>query len=187
MPLPPPSPERKLLHTRNIVCEGFARADGLYDIDGWITDVRTYPMLNEDRGVIPPGEPLHGMGLRLTITTHYEITDAIAVTDFAPMTICPQVTPNFKRLVGLHMTDGFTKSVHRALGGVEGCTHLIDLLKPMAITAFQSIGGRHFAEQSTPAPGSVDAKRREGFINTCHGWRDDGPMVRRTFPERFTD
>src|SRR5688572_15391351 len=137
MPLPPGSPERKRLHTRHIVCEGYERADGLYEIDGWITDVRGYPMLNRDRGTIPAGEPLHGMGLRLTIDGEYLIHDCVAVTDFAPMRVCAQATPNFKRLIGLKMVGGFTKKVQGAVGGVEGCTHLIDLLKPMAVTAFQ--------------------------------------------------
>lgn len=186
MPLPPPSSERQLLHTRNVVCEGFERPDGLFEIDGWITDVRSYAMRNHDRGQIPAGEPLHGMGLRLTITRRYEITDAVAVTDFAPMSICPNVTPNFKRLIGLKMTDGFTKAVHRVLGGVDGCTHLVDILRPMAVVAFQTIVGKDLASETKPAPGTEDAKRREGFINSCHGWRDDGPMVQRNFPDRFT-
>jgi hypothetical protein len=51
MPLPAPAVDRSASHTRQIVCEGFERADGLYDIDGWLTDTKAF-VFNAVRG--PP-------------------------------------------------------------------------------------------------------------------------------------
>ncbi len=42
MPLPAASANRTPLHTRVVECRGFARDDGLFDIEGSITDVKTY-------------------------------------------------------------------------------------------------------------------------------------------------
>ena len=75
MPLPTPSCERELLHTRTIECKGYLRSDGLWDIDGWLTDIKTYNFPNKDRVEIKAGEALHGMGLRITIDEMMTIRD----------------------------------------------------------------------------------------------------------------
>jgi hypothetical protein len=180
MPLPAPAIDRSLLHTRTIVCEGFARSDGLYDIDGWITDVRSYSFPNHDRGTIAAGEPLHAMGIRLTVEETFMIRDVVAVTDFAPLHICAAVTPNFRRLIGMRLAPGFTVAARKAIRGTDGCTHLLDLLGPIATTAFQTISGRHFGRRDPDAP-PPDAR----LVNSCHGWRDDGAMVQREFPDLY--
>jgi hypothetical protein len=48
MPLSPPI-GRQHLHTRRVVCQGFFRDDGLWDIEGRITDEKTYDHANEWR------------------------------------------------------------------------------------------------------------------------------------------
>ena len=49
MPLSPPV-GRQHLHTRRVTCQGFFRDDGLWDIEGRITDEKTYEHANEWRG-----------------------------------------------------------------------------------------------------------------------------------------
>ena len=93
MPLPAPTEDRELLHTRTIECRGYLRADGMWDIDGWMTDIKTYNFPNHDRIEIKAGEPLHGMGLRLTVDDTLTIRDCVAVTDFSPFTLCGNITP----------------------------------------------------------------------------------------------
>ena len=79
MPLSEPAAREKL-HTRTVTCEGFRRADGLWDIEGHMTDVKTYGFDNSWRGRVEPGEPLHGMWLRLTIDEDFTIRAAEAFT-----------------------------------------------------------------------------------------------------------
>src|SRR5512143_596133 len=68
MPLSRPPRSRKLLHTRTVQCYGYQREDGLWDIEGHMTDVKTYSFTNKDRGgEIRAGEPLHAMSIRLTL------------------------------------------------------------------------------------------------------------------------
>jgi len=55
MPLSPPD-DRKRLHTRKIEFRGYERADGRFDIEGRITDAKTYGFDNQDREGIKAGE-----------------------------------------------------------------------------------------------------------------------------------
>ena len=66
MPLSRPAP-RKHIHTREIRCRGYHRKDGLWDIEAFLVDTKTYGFDNVDRGRIDAGEPIHGMWIRLTV------------------------------------------------------------------------------------------------------------------------
>ena len=79
MPLSSPT-ERKHIHTRQVACQGFRRADGLWDIEGHITDIKTYPFANDYRGAIQPGDPIHDMWIRLTVDDGFEVKAVEAVT-----------------------------------------------------------------------------------------------------------
>ena len=103
----PPAVERTSSHTRRIVCEGFERADGLYDIDGWLTDVKGFTFMTL-RGALPPGELQHGLGLRITIDVDFIIKDVIAVMDATPTDHCLGAAPNFAKLIGLKLGQGST-------------------------------------------------------------------------------
>src|SRR3546814_4539248 len=100
-------------------------SDLLWDIEWRIVDTKSYPFANQDRGEIPPGEALHDMSLRLTIDEDFKVHDIEAVTDYSPFTLCPAVTPNFKRMIGAEIKAGWRQQVRREVGGVEGCTHQI--------------------------------------------------------------
>jgi len=125
MPLSPPV-GRQLLHTRRVTCQGFFREDGLWDIEGRITDEKTYEQVNEWRGPLEPGEFVHDMSIRLTLDHRFTIVDVEAVTDKSPYQICGEVTPDFKKLIGLRIGSGFHREVRARLGGVHGCTHIVD-------------------------------------------------------------
>ena len=66
MALPTAAPERQLKHRRNISVQVYARGNGLWEVDAHITDVRSHdtPM---SHGLLPAGEPIHDMLLRLVI------------------------------------------------------------------------------------------------------------------------
>ena len=80
MPLSPPV-GRQHLHTRRVTCQGFYREDGLWDIEGRITDEKTYEHANEWRGPLKPGDYVHDMSIRLTLDHRFTIVDVEAVTD----------------------------------------------------------------------------------------------------------
>ncbi|MGH7035691.1 MAG: DUF2889 domain-containing protein, partial [Stellaceae bacterium] len=51
MPLSAAAP-REPIHTRQIECRGFRRADGLWDIEGHLIDTKSYAFQNEHRGEV---------------------------------------------------------------------------------------------------------------------------------------
>lgn len=189
MPLSQSKP-RQHIHTRRIECRGFLRADGLWDIEGHLTDVKTYGFESEWRGLVKPGEPVHEMGLRVTVDDALIIREIEAVTDRSPFPVCPAITPNFQRLLGLSIRAGFLSKLRELLGGVEGCTHLVELMGPIATTAFQTIYPyRHRLTRETnakPSPKPAKAVEPPRLIGTCHALRSDGEVVKRLWPEFYT-
>lgn len=186
MPLSSASP-REHIHTRQIHCRGYRRDDHLWDIEGHLTDTKTYAFDNDHRGRIEPGDPVHDMWVRLTVDDDLVIRGVEAVTDKSPFPVCPAITPNFARLEGLSLRPGFLSKVRERLGGIEGCTHLVELMGPIATTAYQTIYPyrRRLTQAHGDAPPSPP-KERPRLIDTCHAFRSDGEIVKRLWPDYYT-
>jgi Protein of unknown function (DUF2889) len=180
MPLPPPAP-RQALHHRRIDCHGYRRHDGLWDIDAHIVDTKTYGFDNLDRGRIEPGVPLHEMWLRLTVDDALLIHDIVAATEAGPYHICGEAAPAFAALKGVQIKSGFRRVVAEKVGGVKGCTHLVELLPQVATVAIQTISPVREREQATPG-----APSRPARLGACYAFRPDGPVVQRRWPEFYT-
>lgn len=185
MPLGPPAP-RDAIHHRTIDCRGYRRADGLWDIEGHLVDTKGYPFDNRFRGTIPPGTPLHDMALRLTVTDDLEIVAVEAVTDTGPYRACPAITPNFQRLVGLQIGKGWRRAVAARLGGVEGCTHLVELLAPLATAAIQTIWPIRAREVEARGERASDPNTPPPLLDSCHVYDRGGPVVAEQWPEWST-
>ena len=180
MPLPPPT-DREELHHRKIDFRGYRRADGLWDIEGHLVDTKSYPFKNLYRGEIKPGEALHNMRIRLTIDDSFLIHDAEAVTDNGPFEVCPAITPNFKKMIGVTIAAGWRREIRSRLGGTEGCTHLVELLTGMATVAFQTLYPT-LSKRNKDKP--VTKKPR--LIDSCHAFRSDGEVVKASWPDYYT-
>jgi hypothetical protein len=185
MPLSAPA-ERKLLHRRDIELRGYEREDSLFDIEAHLVDTKTNGFDNEDRGRIEPGEPLHGMWVRLTVNDEMRITACEASSDFTPYAICPQAAPNMARLAGVTIGPGFSRAVKERVGGVLGCTHLREVLAQMATVAFQTLypvrrRRAEEARQAAIAEGRPPPPVMEGGtpINSCLAYAEDSPVVLR--------
>jgi hypothetical protein len=196
MPLSPPI-GRQHLHTRRVVCQGFFRDDGLWDIEGRITDEKTYEHANEWRGALKPGDFVHDMSIRLTIDARFTIVDVDAVTDKSPYRMCGDIAPDFRKLIGLRIGGGFHRAVRERLGGVHGCTHIVELLGPVATTAFQTVSSGKARELerahrtkmgANPPEAEIAGKprRKPYVIDTCHAWAADGAVVKRWAPDFYT-
>ena len=179
MPLSRPT-ARQHVHTRRIECLGYRREDGLWDIEGHLVDQKTYSFEHDERGTVHSGQPIHEMWLRLTIDEDFLVHDSEAVTDFGPYRICGDITPNFAKLKGIKIGPGWRRKVHDIVGGVKGCTHLVELLSPMATTAYQTLWPiiRKRGGQRSDGPPMV--------LNTCHAYAGDSKIVQRYWPNFYT-
>lgn len=182
MPLPPSS-DREPLHTRRIECRGYHRSDGLWDIEGHLLDTREEPLQTFGRGRIAPGEPLHEMWMRLTVDEELHVTDIQASIEHAPYPACPHFPKErFQKLIGQQIAPGWTARVRLALGGRHGCTHLVELLAPLATTAVQTV----YAWRGE----SIDSEHHQppaDFVNSCHSLIEGGEAASRLWPGRKSD
>ncbi len=183
MNLPAPT-ARKKLHTRTIVCEGYEREDGLFDIEARIVDTKTYSVDHSRRGLLEPGTPMHDMCLRLTVDQAKTVHDIEVFTQDAPYLECFKVAPAFKRLIGASLVSGWRQAVEQAVGGTQGCTHLKELLGPAATVVFQTTsGGQKTFRQAPGEP--VEAVVRPHFLGKCKGWDPSGDAVKELLPSFY--
>ena len=180
MPLSEPV-GRELTHTRVVTCHGYRREDGLLDIEGRIVDTKPYRFQNRDRGGwIEADEALHDMSIRLTINLQREVVDVEAVIDASPYNYCKCVTPIAKNLIGMKIAPGWTQKSKEAMGANRGCTHLTELLGPIATTAIQTL-----ASEKIKRDDSKPRNRQNPFLNSCHSYADDSPVVREHWPDHY--
>ncbi len=181
MSLSRPSP-REHIHSREIRCRGYRRADGLWDVEAVIEDTKTYSFANHDRNGIASGEPIHRMHIRLSVDDRLVVHAAEAVTEAAPFSLCGDIAPRFAALVGLRIGPGWRKAVLERMAGVHGCTHLTDLLiGPVTQTVMQTVGPARSRRSNAPAGGA-----RPPIIDTCHALAADGPVVAREWPDFYS-
>ena len=181
MPLSQPAP-RKLIHTRAIECKGYEREDGLWDIEAHLVDTKTYSHTRRHGGrERKAGEPVHNMWLRLTIDLDMRIHNAEARTDDGPYPICGDIAINFKALAGVKIGAGWRREIAARLGGVKGCTHLVELLGPLGTTAFQATGRAREARNA-----GKPVTRPPYQLNSCHVYKDDSEAVLERWPQFYT-
>jgi hypothetical protein len=179
------SSKRKLMHTREVTCQGFLRDDGLIDIEGHLNDTKPFNFANEDRGgEIKAGESLHGMSIRITLDHQMTIQRAEAIMDFTPYNYCKSIASVFEQLAGVTIGPGWRGKVREIMGGSKGCTHLTELLGPIATTAFQTM------VSIKDSAGKADDEQAQAdyvpfLINTCHTHAEDSPVVEHKWPKYF--
>lgn len=174
LPLSPRTP----VHMRRITCEGFSREDGLFEIEGLLIDTKPVP-LQLVTGPVPAGTPIHQMRVVMVIDRERTILQVRASTEHSPYPVCGEIAPAYAQLVGLRIEPGFTREVKRLFRGVRGCSHMTELLPPMASTAFQMLWADGSFEGADP-PGS---ERRTSPLGGCHALKLDGVIVRTYFPQ----
>jgi len=175
MPAPEAAPAREPLHSRTLEIHGYKRADGLYDIEGTLTDTKPYdfPIAG---GVRHAGEPVHRMQLRITVDRTLTILEAEAAMDAMPyVEHCGAIVPAYRKLVGLAIGPGYLREVKERLGGVRGCTHLTELALALATGAFQTMAGQRVQ----------DPERKPFQIDRCHALASSAPAVARYYPRWY--
>jgi hypothetical protein len=182
MPLSEPV-KRRHLHTRTVTMQGFAREDGLWDIEGRMTDAKTYSFPNRDRGRVEACEPVHDMRVRLTIDMEFRVHHLEATTEAGPYRICPDIAPAYKKLEGAVIGPGWRKKIREAMGGREGCTHISELLAAMATAAYQTLFPERARRSADTPPLPEKEGRRPSWIDSCYALREGSEVVRREWPQ----
>lgn len=177
MPLSRPT-RRKTHHNRNVMCSGYLRDDGLWDIEARMTDIKTHDVDNLERGgYVPAGEAFHDISIRITVDTRLLIKQVEACIDYSPFRICNRISTAYQQLQGTRIGPGWHRLAKEKVGGVAGCTHMNELLPVLATTAIQTIW-----------PSSDKDVLAEGapfMLDSCHSWGRSSEMVKHYLPEHY--
>lgn len=173
---------RTPVHTRRVTCTGYDCGDGTLQVEAQLHDITTSGTdLYFKR--LGAGEVIHGMRLTVTLDTELVIQDVVATMDDTPTPWCGDAPPAYAALKGLKIGPGFTRQVKARVGGTQGCTHLTELLGPLATTAMQTWfalrrdNGGLRAQHASEGPIA-----RPHVVGTCQAYRADGPALAVIWP-----
>ncbi len=175
----PLSVVRRSVHFRRISCEGFERDDGLFDVVGTLIDTKPFPLELKEK-TVASNEAIHHMTVCLTIDHNRLIQRVEAHTLEGPHAVCGAISESYSRLIGQRIQPGFNLVVKRMFRGELGCTHMTELLPPMATVAFQMLW--RGADDVTDADQPL---HRNSPLGGCHALKMDGQIVRLYFPDHY--
>ena len=180
----PSTPEvtRHEMHHRRIDMRGWGRSDGLYEVEGRIADRKPHEFKSPNGfKVVAAGEPIHDMGVRLVFDSDMVVLEVSTFTSSAPYDDCFSAGPTLQALKGLRIGAGWNSEVRKRLGGARSCTHLMELLSPMATVAYQTLTMLRIARADI-----VDGAGKPVKIDSCFAYAGQRDVVRRKWPAFYT-
>jgi hypothetical protein len=167
------------MHCRQIEISFGRRGDGLYEIEGWLLDTTSHSfrrqLATEDS---PPGTALHRIGVRLVVDDELLIHHASANLLTTPFETCHGAEQTLAPLEGIRIESGWMKRVKGLLGGAASCTHVVELLGPMATTAFQGLAPIRMARLNAAGDGMERRKK----VDSCYAYAAHRDVVARLWP-----
>lgn len=166
---------RRLVHNRQILCQGFERDDGLWEIEATLIDTKTHEVALLERALIRANEPIHQISMTLVVDRALLIHAAKVRFSHSPYQECCHIQNSYAQLAGMHIGPGFIKKVKHLFRGSAGCTHATELIGPAASAAYQTLWNQ------VGNDGTFDASKElpKFAVGGCHALREDGPVVRR--------
>ncbi|MDP1717734.1 MAG: DUF2889 domain-containing protein, partial [Burkholderiales bacterium] len=67
------------------------------------------------------------------------------------------------------------------VGGIKGCTHLVEMLGPLGTVAFQATGRAREARNAGKPPA-----KKPYQIGSCHVYADNSEAVLERWPQHYT-
>jgi hypothetical protein len=175
--------EREEIHQRRIVMQAYRRKDGLFDVEANLVDTKPFPFLrvlhNEP---LPAGEKLHDLSIRLVLDATYVVREVEVASDATPFAVCKEAQGTLSVLVGERLGRGWTRMVKERLRGAASCTHLAELLIPLATTAIQGIRGL-----KSDRVMELTADGRPSKLDSCYAFATTGTLVQQLWPEHHRD
>jgi hypothetical protein len=164
---------KKLVHTREISMRTFNLGGHYIVVEGGLIDHRYQS--RQSKALKGP-ELVHHMVVRLKVKgPGMLIEQAEAKMPHHPREECPEMIPWIRNLEGLEIAPGYSMKVKKVIGGTKGCAHLTSLIIAMGESAVQGYWSAYGMERRKMGLREQTIKK---FINTCHLWKEDGPIVK---------
>lgn len=162
--------------------KAYQRDDGLFDVEARLVDRKPFPLLRMNAAVpTPAGEALHDISVRLTVDGNYVVHAIEASSDVTPFDLCKEAEATLSVLVGERIARGWSAIVKERLRGAASCSHLMEMLIPLATTALQGIRGLN----PEGARFSVDAKGVPLKLDSCYAYGRQREVVKINWPEHY--
>lgn len=179
MPFSDPVPRREI-HHRCIDMKAYAREDGLYDVEAHLVDRKPFPFTRlSSPEPVPAGQALHDLRVRFTVDEHYVVRAIEASADATPYAMCREAELTLAVLIGERIARGWSALVKERLKGAASCTHLKEVLIPMATTAMQGIQALH-----RKSGAAVDASGGDK-VDSCYAYGRQRENVQRLWPHLY--
>ena len=173
---------REELHFRRIDMRGWRRSDGLYEVEGRVIDRKPHVFKSPNGSkVVPAGEPIHDMTVKLVFDEDMLVHAVTAFTASAPYDDCIAAGQSLQAIKGLRIAGGWSSEVRRRLGGAQSCTHLMEILIPMGTAAFQSLTMVRMARPDRLNAGGIPVK-----VDSCYAYAANRGVVMRKWPSFYT-
>lgn len=177
-----PTITREELHHRKIDLRFYRRSDGLYEVVAEMMDTKSHEFKLQLRDQpLPPQTPIHHMVMTLVVDEFLEVKDIHAQMKATPFGVCREAQNTLSGVIGLQIGPGWTKKIKDLLGGSASCTHLMELLGPMATTAFQGIAPKRLQAADRPE----NEHLRIGKVNSCYAYAEHREVIARLWPELY--
>ena len=164
-----------LIHERGVSIKIFEIGEDKIKIEGLLVDERFCPsFIYSRKQVVNPGM-IHRMMVRMTLSLPKLIIESAEIEmAIIPNAKCHEVEALSGKIVGLQLTQGFKRKVTELLG----CIHIMNLILFMSSAAIQ---GSYTYYNRVREDGRVKRSDLDDslLINSCHLWREDGPLARR--------
>jgi hypothetical protein len=178
MPLSTPAARRDI-HHRVIDMKAYAREDGQYDVEARLVDTKPFDFVRPSQPEpVPAGRALHDIWVRLTVDGDFVVRAIEAASDVTPWSICKEAEDTLGVLVGERLQRGWSTKVKEKLRGPASCTHLMEMLIPLATTALQGIRAlqldRYLHAEGADGPLKIDS---------CYAYGREREVVKMLWPQ----
>lgn len=153
----------------------YAREDGLYDAEAHLVDTKPFDFLRPSSPVpTPAGQALHDLWVRITVDEDFTVRAIEAASDVTPWGICKEAEATLSVLVGERLARGWSSRVKERLRGAASCTHLMEMLIPLATTALQGINALR-----------TDLHHSPKKIDSCYAFGREREVVKLLWPQHW--
>lgn len=170
---------REAMHFRRIDCKAFRRSDGLFEVRAHLTDTKPHDFAPpSDARNVPAGEAIHDLGVTLIFGRDMVITGVETFMASFPYRTCPGGGDTLQNLIGVTLGAGWNSEVRKRLPRCDTCTHLREILTPLATVAFQAMVVERQADLD-----AVDASGVPTRLDSCHAYGRTRALAQKLWPE----
>lgn len=170
---------REPIHTRLIDFQGFRRSDGLFEVEGRVTDRKPHDFTPPgSQRTIPANALIHDIRVRVVFDLDMIVREVITSLEAYPYRECPGGGDSLQALVGLCIGAGWSGEVRKRLPSGETCAHLREILAPLATAAIQAVNPL----RSQVLLDAVDADGKPRKIDSCFAYGASRELVLQHWP-----